>query len=188
MAAHLYLAHSRQDPETIAADTPIRVVLADDHALMRHTLRLLLDGEDGITVIAEAQDLSGVTRHVGGHRPQVLVLDLSMPDGSSLDAISRLRERAPATQIVAMTMNDNPLFAQRALAAGAIGFVAKELADEELPRAVRAAGRGEVLISPRTAARLDALPHSLAEVRLTPREGGLGSSLLGARSLAVEGR
>ena len=94
---------------------------------MRRSLRLLLDGEEGIEVIAEADDLAAVTRHVHAHEPHVLVLDLSMPDGSSIEAISRLRERAPDTQIVVMTMEDNPVFAQRAFAAGALGFVAKDL-------------------------------------------------------------
>ena len=110
------------------------MLLADDHALMRRILRLLLDGEDDMEVIAEANDLASVTRHVHAHQPHVLVLDLNMPDGSSIEAISQLRERAPETQIVVMTMQDSPAFAQRAFASGAIGFVVKDLADEELPR------------------------------------------------------
>jgi two-component system response regulator NreC len=135
----------------------IRVVLADSHALMRRSLRLLLDGEDDVEVVGEAEDLASVVRHVEGDQPQVLLLDLSMPGGSSVEAIGQLRERVPATQVVALTMEDDPVFAQRALAAGALGFVAKELADEELPPAVRAAARGEEYISPRVAARLDAI-------------------------------
>ena len=148
----------------------IRVLLADDHALMRRSLRLLLDGEDGMEVIAEADDLAAVTRHVQGHEPHVLVLDLSMPDGSSIEAIGRLREQAPDTQIVVMTMEENPVFAQRAFAAGQSGFVAKDLADGELPQAIRAAARGEEFVSPRIAARLDALQRSLTDDALSPRE------------------
>jgi two-component system response regulator NreC len=171
MAKHLHLARSPGgDSETVAPSVPIGVVLADDHALMRRSLRLLLDDEDGVEVIAEAEDLSAVTRHVQGHDPQVLVLDLNMPGGSSLEAISRLRERAPETQIVVMTMDGNPVFAQRAFAAGALGFVAKDLADDELPQAVRAAARGEEFVSPRVAVRLDALHRSLTDDTLTPRE------------------
>ena len=71
------------------------MVLADDHALMRRRLRLLLDGEQGVEVIAEADDLAAVARHVRRHEPHVLVLDLSMPDGSSIEAIGQLRERRP---------------------------------------------------------------------------------------------
>jgi len=170
MAAHLHLARRADDPEPVASDVPIRVVLADDHALMRRSLRMLLDGEEGMEVVAEANDLAGVTRHVLGHEPHVLILDLKMPGGSSIEAISRLRERAPETNIVVMTMEESPGFAQRAFAAGALGFVAKDLADRELPQAVRAAARGEEFVSPRIAARLDALHSSLTDDALSPRE------------------
>ncbi len=170
MASHLHLAPRPEGPDTAPANTHIDVLLADDHALMRHSLRLLLDREDGMDVIAEASDLAAVARHVHAQEPQVLVLDLGMPDGSSIEAISRLREQAPDTQIVVMTMEENPVFAQRAFAAGAVGFVAKDLADAELPQAVRAAAHGEEFVSPRIAARLDALHRSLTDDALSPRE------------------
>jgi two-component system response regulator NreC len=170
MASHIHLARSPEEPQTVVANVHIRVLLADDDALMRRSLRLLLDGEEGLEVIAEADDLAAVTRHVHAHEPHVLVLDLSMPDGSSIAAISRLREQAPDTQIVVMTMDENPVFAQRAFAAGALGFVAKDLADGELPQAVRAAARGEEFVSPRVAARLDALNRSITDDALSPRE------------------
>jgi two-component system, NarL family, response regulator NreC len=153
-----------------AAEDTIRVVLADDHALVRRTLRLLLDGEDDVEVIAEASDLSSVARHVDGHRPHVLVLDLGIADGSSSEAIRRLRERAPETQIVIVTMEESPVFAQRALAAGAIGFVLKDLADEELPQAIRLAARGEQYVSPRLALPLDEMHRAVAEDKLSVRE------------------
>jgi two-component system, NarL family, response regulator NreC len=146
------------------------VVLADDHALMRRSVRLLLDGEENMEVIAEASDLASVARYVQGHQPHVLVLDLNMPGGSSLEAISQLRERVPETQIVVMTMQDSPVFAQRAFAAGAVGFVLKDLADTELPEAIRAAARDEEYVSPRVASRLDALHRALTEDKLTARE------------------
>jgi two-component system response regulator NreC len=145
------------DPRGRLATPRIGVVLADHHALMRGSLRLLLDGEEGVEVIAEASDLASVERHLQDDQPHVLILDLSMPDGSSIEAIGKLRERVPETQIVALTMEDNPVFAQRALAAGALGFVLKDLADDELPQAVRAAARGEQYISPRMAPRLDTI-------------------------------
>jgi len=170
MASHLHLARSPDDPDTAAANAQIRVLLADDHALMRRSLRLLLDGEEGIEVIAEANDLAAVARHVDAHEPHVLVLDLSMPDGSSIEAISRLREQAPSTQIVVMTMEENPVFAQRAFAAGAVGFVAKDLAACELAQAVCAAAHGEEFVSPRVATRLDALHRALTDDALSPRE------------------
>jgi two-component system response regulator NreC len=121
-------------------------------------------------LIAEAKDVQSASNQVDGKRPNVLVLDLSMPGGSSIEAIGQLRERVPTTQIVLMTMDESPVFAQRALAAGALGYVSKELADEELARAVRAAARGEQYVSPSIAAPLAALNRSLTEHKLTPRE------------------
>jgi two-component system, NarL family, response regulator NreC len=140
-----------------SAALPIRVVLADSHALMRRSLHLLLDREQEVEVVGEAGDLASVVRHVEGDRPQVLLLDLSMPGGSSVETIGQLRERAPATQIVASTMEDDPVFAQRAFAAGAIGFVMTERSDAELLQAIRAAARGEEYISPQMATRLEAM-------------------------------
>jgi two-component system, NarL family, response regulator NreC len=171
MSTHLHLAPSPAGPESaVSAAAPIRVVLADDHALMRRSLRLLLDNEEDVQVIAEAGDLASVARHVHDHEPHVLVLDLGMPGGSNIEAVGQLRERVPETQIVVLTMQDNPVFAQRAFAAGAVGFVVKELADSELPQAVRAAARGEEYTSPRVTARLDALHRALTEDKLTSRE------------------
>jgi len=146
------------------------VVLADDHAMMRRSLRLLLDDEPDVEVVAEASDLASVARHVHGHQPNVLVLDLGIRGGSSIEGIRALSERAPQTGIVVLTMEDSPVFAQRALTAGAVGFVAKDLADSELPQAVRAAACGEEYVSPRVAARLDAMHRALTDNKLTQRE------------------
>jgi two-component system, NarL family, response regulator NreC len=126
-------------------------VLADDHPLVRKSLREVLEHE-GIDVIAEAVDQTSTIRLVVDRRPDVLVLDLSMPDGSGMETISLLRERAPDTGIVMVTMQHAPSFARAALARGALGFVLKELADTELGAAVRAAARGERYLSPRVSA------------------------------------
>jgi two-component system, NarL family, response regulator NreC len=122
---------------------PIRIVLADDHTLVRRGLRLLLDRESDFEVVAEAGDVETARRYVRGHHPAVLVLDLNMPGGSSLEAIPELREHNPDTQIVMLTMQQEPAFARRALSAGAIGYVLKEAASEELVGVVRSAARGE---------------------------------------------
>jgi two-component system response regulator NreC len=121
---------------------------------MRHTLRLLLDGDDTIDVVAETGDLSTVMRDVHAHLPAVLVIDLSMSNGSSLGAIRRLRVSEPGTAIVVLTMEESSVFAKQALDAGAIGFVVKHAADAELVEGVRSAARGEEYVSPRVAARL----------------------------------
>jgi two-component system, NarL family, response regulator NreC len=148
----------------------MRIILADDHALMRRSLRLLLDSEADLEVIAEADDLALVVRHVHGQRPHVLVLDLGMPGGSSIDAIKRLREQVPETHVVVLTMEDSPVFAQQALNAGAVGFVLKDSADEDLPAAVRSAARGEEYVSPRIVAHLGGVRKSLGDDKLSPRE------------------
>src|SRR5271166_4002360 len=133
MATHLRVAsipgEARRAP--VPVEQPIRVVLADDHVLMRRSLRLLLDGEEDVVVVAEAGDHHTAVRHVHGHQPDVLVLDLRMSDGAGIESVRAFSERAPATRTVVLTMEDDPVFAQRALTAGALGFVAKDLADVE---------------------------------------------------------
>ncbi len=132
----------------------IRVVLADDHAFLRRSLRLLLDGEPGFDVVGEASNIHSMQRHVRGHRPHVLVLDVSMPGGSVLTAIRELRAEAPETSIVVTTMIDDPRFAHEALAAGASGYVLKDSADRDLPEAIRRAAAGESFVTPRVASTL----------------------------------
>lgn len=121
---------------------PIRVVLAEDHAFMRDSLRRLLDGADDVRVVAEARNQGAAVRAVRDGRPHVLVLDLRLPGGSSIDTVLALRDRAPDTRVIVTTMESSPAYAQRAFAAGATGFVAKDLADDELVEAVRTAARG----------------------------------------------
>lgn len=133
----------------------IRVLLAEHHALLSTGLRRLLDAEEDIEVIAEADDLEAVVRHIHGTRPDVLVFDLGMIAGSAHETIGGLRARAPESQVVLITMDDSPLVAQHILACGAIGFVLKDRADDELAAAVRAAARGEEYVSPGVASRLD---------------------------------
>jgi two-component system response regulator NreC len=171
MTAHLRLATPTSARGSHwPLERPIRVVLADDHTLMRRSLRLLLDDQEGLDVVAEAADLSAVMRHVNGHQPHVLVLDLGMPNGSSIEAIRRLREQAQRTEIVVLTMEDGPGFAQHALDAGAIGFVLKDCAATDLPAAVRCAVRGHEYVSPRIVGRLASMRRSFAEDKLTGRE------------------
>jgi two-component system, NarL family, response regulator NreC len=166
--SNLHLAPKPAAPS--AEPGVIRVLLADDHTLMRRTLRLLLDDEDDIEVIAEADDLVSVARHVAEHHPRAIALDLGITNGSTGEAIRGLRERAPETEIVIVTMEENPVFAQRALDAGAIGFVSKDLADEELPEAIRCAAREERFVSPRIRLPLDNAIRAVVEDKLTVRE------------------
>lgn len=171
MPTHLHLARSPSEPHDPGTEAPpIRVILADDHHTVRRNLRLLLDREEDVEVIAEAADITTVLRHVPTHVPHVLVLDLRLPNGSGIEAIRRLRSEVPETEIVVLTMEESPAFAHRALEAGAIGFVLKDKADDELPAAVRHATRGEEYVSTRVAAGLAALRKGIDGDRLSPRE------------------
>jgi two-component system response regulator NreC len=134
----------------------ITVVIADDHAVVRKGLRLLLDAEPGLRVVAEAGTVPDAIRMARAHRPAVLILDLNMPGGSSLEAIPEIT--AGTTAIVVLTMQDDPSFARQALQAGANGFVLKEAADDELLLAVRLAADGDTYLNPRLGARLAAQP------------------------------
>jgi two-component system response regulator NreC len=146
----------------MTADSPaaddITVVLADDHAVVRKGLRLLVEAEDGLRVVAEAGTVPDALRMARAHRPRVLVLDLNMPGGSSLESIPTIREQAPMTAIVVLTMQNDPSFARKALQAGALGFVLKEAADDELLGAIKLAAEGENYLNPRLGARLAAQP------------------------------
>ena len=140
------------------AEDIIRVVIADDHAVVRSGLRLLLEAQEDMHVVAEAGDVPTALQVIRAHRPTVAVLDLNMPGGSGLDAIPSLRESTPQTAIVVLTMQDDPAFARQALQSGALGFVLKEAADEELLEAVKLAARGDTYLNPRLGARLAAQP------------------------------
>lgn len=141
---------------TRPANAPISVVIGDDHAGVRRSLRLLLDGEAGIEVVAEAGDLEEASRALATHRPHVLVLDLWRSGGSAGATIGDLRRQAPDTAIVAVTMSDSPPFARALLDAGASAFVLKDLADSDLPRAIRVVAGGGEYVSPRIDERMKA--------------------------------
>jgi two-component system, NarL family, response regulator NreC len=159
---------------SVAEDsTPVattRIVIADDHSVVRRGLRQLLELENGFEVVAEAIDVDSARRYVAGHRPDVLVLDLSMPGGSSLDAIPVLRAESPMTNIVVLTMQNEPAYARQALGAGALGYVLKEAADTELVEAVQAAAAGQSYLNPRLGARLAAEPPPGPPGGLSERE------------------
>jgi two-component system, NarL family, response regulator NreC len=148
----------------------IRIVLADDHEVVRTGLRMLLDNEPDFEVVAEASDTESARRYVRGHHPEVLVLDLNMPGGSSLQAIPAIREEFPDTQIVVLTMQKEPAFAREALGAGALGYVLKEAAHAELVEAVRRAAAGESYLNPKLGARIASEPPPGPPDDLSPRE------------------
>jgi two-component system response regulator NreC len=158
------------DGEAKISTDPIRLVLADDHAVVRSGLRMLLNSESEFEVVAEASNIEDARRYVRGHHPRVLVLDLNMPGGSSLEAIPAIRVESPDTEIVVLTMQQEPAFAREALRAGALGYVLKEAADDELVQAVRLAAAGERYLNPKLGARIAAEPPPGPPDDLSERE------------------
>ena len=157
-------------PEEEGEVTVTTIVLADDHTVVRNALRLLLDTEPGFEVVAEAGDVEAALRYVRGHKPTVLILDLNMPGRSSLDAVPDIRSASPQTEIVVLTMQNEPAFARRALQAGVRGYVVKEAADAELVQAVRSAAAGDTYLQPTLGARLAAGEDDEKEDELSERE------------------
>jgi two-component system, NarL family, response regulator NreC len=146
-------------PDTTPEDSDlITIVLADDHEIVRDGIRMVLDSEDDLEVVAEAGDVASAERRVLGHPPKVLVLDLNMPGEPSLPAIPQIIERSPETAIVVLTMQNEPAFAREALRAGARGFVVKHAAGRELVQAIREVANGGTYINPQLGARVAAEP------------------------------
>ena len=156
----------------------IEIVLADDHTMVRRGLRMVLDAEEGLEVVAEAGNVDEALRHTRERRPEVVVLDLNMPGTATLPAIGRFLEAAPGSAVVVLTMEGDPGMARAALAAGARGYVLKEGAESELVDAVRAVAAGRTYVDPGLGARLVTESH----------EPGVGSTFAGHRIDAVAGR
>lgn len=141
----------------------ITIVLADDHAVVRSALRLLLDAEEDFEVVAEAGDIDSAVRYVSGHKPDVLILDLNMPGGPSIAAVPELQKASADTGIVVLTMEVEPSFARQAIQSGVLGYVLKEAVDEELVHAVRLAADGRTYLQPELGAKLAADPGETAD-------------------------
>ena len=135
-------------------------MLADDHAVVRSALRMLLEAEHDFEVVAEAGDAADAIRYVRGHHPDVLVLDLTMPGGSGLGAIPEIREMEPDTRIVVLTMHGEPAFVREAMQAGASAYVLKDAADTELVKAVRLAAEDRTYLQPELGARMASQPDT----------------------------
>ena len=140
--------------------SPLSVVIADDHVVVREGLRLLLDAEDGLVVVAETEDPEGTLRALRGHRPDVLVLDLQLRDGHAPDTIPSIVAEAPDTAILVLTMHGDATVAREVLRAGASGFLLKDAAGAELVRAVRAVARGSTYVQPEIGGLIAGLEHT----------------------------
>jgi two-component system response regulator NreC len=136
--------------------TPLRILLADDHVTMRHGLRLLIDGEADMKVIAEASDGHAAIENAIALKPDVVVMDISMPGMNGLVATRALRQYLPSTAIVTLTRHGDDAYVQELLRAGASGYVLKQSAPTELLQAIRAAAAGGQHLDSTLTARMTA--------------------------------
>jgi DNA-binding NarL/FixJ family response regulator len=150
----------------------LKVLIADDHGIVRSGVKLLLDRQPDIEVVAEAEDGIEAVAQAIRHRPDVAVLDVSMPRMTGLQATHEIKQQAPDTQILILSMHDDERYLFEALRAGAAGYVLKQAADQNLVDAVRAAGRGEPFLTASAQQTLirDFLERGDQPAELTPRE------------------
>ncbi len=134
---------------------PINVVLADDHEIVREGMRRLLDQDSGIAVVAEAATGEEAYRAYAAHRPDVVVLDLSMPGMGGLGAAARIRARDRDSRIVVLSAHDDPPSVRRAMKMGILGYISKSSAGGHLVEAVQSVARGRRYLDPHVAKRLD---------------------------------
>ena len=142
---------------------PIRVVVSDDHELFRRGLKMVLEAEDDIQVVAEAADGQEAVAKVEEHVPDVVLMDVRMPRMGGIEATRLIRQLFPSTRIIVLTVSDEEDDIYGAVKAGANGYLLKEVSIEEVADAVRAVVGGQSLISPQLASKL------LAEFSTQPR-------------------
>ena len=134
----------------------IRAVIVDDHAVVRSGLRLLLEAEEDIHVEDEGGSADAAVRLARLHKPDVVLLDVTMPGRSGLDALEEIKEAAPDAQVLVLSMHDDPSYVREAFGSGASGYLLKEAADAELVAAVREVAAGGRYVHPALGARLAA--------------------------------
>src|SRR5690242_17213677 len=157
--------------------TPIRLLIADDHSVLRTGLRMLLEVQRDMAVVSEAGDGVEVLQKTRELQPDVVLMDLSMPGPHSGEVIRQVQRISPKTRVLVLTMHDDPAYLASALAAGAAGYVVKKVADSELLSAIRAvhAGRTFVDLTQSLGATSHAVPstggaESERPKNLSPRE------------------
>jgi DNA-binding NarL/FixJ family response regulator len=154
---------------------PIRVLVADDHTVVRQGIRHVLEEEPDFAVVAEAATGAEAVAAAQRHRPDVVVLDISMPGESGLAVAARVRELLPGTRVLILSMHDNTEYVLESVRSGADGYLLKDSAATELRSAVRAVHRGESWFSPAIASRLSAAlrggaPGALDQLTARERE------------------
>jgi DNA-binding NarL/FixJ family response regulator len=163
-------------------EPPIRVLVADDHAIVRTGIRHVLENEPGFEVVAEASTGPEALELASSLRPDVAVLDISMPGDSGLRIAAEVRERSPETHVLILSMHDNTEYVLESLRAGAHGYLLKDTAATELCQAIRAVRRGESYFSPPIAGKLSAVVRGEPEHATA---GGLGQLTARERQVLV---
>lgn len=133
---------------------PIRILVADDHALVRLGLMTLLDDQPDMQVVGEADTAAAAVRQVGQLQPKVVLMDIRMPGEGGIEATRQIMKEFPQTHVIMLTSFTDDELVLRAIQAGATGYVLKQADNEELLRAIRAAARGEALLDPATTRRM----------------------------------
>lgn len=146
----------------------IRIFLVDDHAVVRTGLRMLLEDEEDIEIVGEADSGSSALEQVVVSKPDIVLMDIGLPDMSGIDATRRIRQQSPSSAVVALTIHEDEEYFFQMLDAGASGYVPKRAAPEELLTAIRAAAAGEVYLYPSLAKVL--VKDFLSQARLTKGE------------------
>jgi two-component system response regulator NreC len=144
----------------------IRIVLIDDHAVVRSGLSLLLDAEDDIEVVGEGGSAQDAIFRARALKPDVMLLDVVMPGESGIEVLPKLIKESPETKVLVLSMQDDPSYVREAFAAGASGYVLKEAVDEEVVAAVREIANGGRYVHPTLGARMvaaDAQERAAAE-------------------------
>ena len=144
----------------------IRLVVVDDHAVVRSGLRMLLDAEDDLEVVGDAGTAREAVFEVRARQPDVILLDVTMPDENGITALPKLMHEAPEAKVLMLSMEDDPSYVRKAFGAGAHGYVLKEAADAEVVAAVREVAEGRRYVHPTLGARMvaaDAAAQAAAE-------------------------
>ena len=147
-----------------------RIILADDHAVVRDGLRRLIDAEPDLEVVATAATASEVVQRVVELRPDVLLLDITMPGGSGIGALEQIRKLSTSTRILILTMHEDPEYLRVSLVSGASGFILKNAAGQELLAAIRSVNQGRIYVDPTLAG------VALHDVLAPPRRAGTAPS------------
>jgi two-component system, NarL family, response regulator NreC len=126
----------------------------DDHAVVRSGLRMLIDAEDGFETVAEAGNTRDAIFEVRKHKPDIVLMDVVLPDKSGIEATPDVLKEAPDARVLVLSMEDDPSYVRQAFAAGAYGYVLKEAADSELVEALKQVAAGERYVHPALGARM----------------------------------